>query len=44
MKNDLMKYVRSLRLHVFVLAALLTVFWFWKNDPDGGADTLMRLQ
>ena len=32
------------RLWVMWVAAIAVVAWYWLTDPDGGAETIMRLQ
>jgi len=35
---------KHIRLLAFWLAAAAVIGWYWATDPDGGADTMARLQ
>lgn len=37
-------FLRSLRFWAFWVLALAIVLWYWATDPDGGSETLMRIQ
>lgn len=36
--------MKSMRFWVMWFAAAAIVLWYWATDPDGGAETMMRLQ
>lgn len=39
-----MRALKSLRPWIMWAAALAVVSWYWATDPDGGAETLSRVQ
>lgn len=39
-----MNYIKQHRFWFMWIAAIAVVGWYWTTDPDGGAETLMRLQ
>lgn len=40
----ILNFLRSIRLWIMWVPAVLVLYWYYKTDPNGGAETLARLQ